>query len=168
MNRRDFLCCIGCAAAATFVACTRPHVSGKKGRGMSTHAAALKPEDFSYCGIDCKSCDVLKATVHGDQEARMRAAKVFTKTAREHWGMETLDPIILDCRGCRAGGAQHKGYGRCPIRPCAQKRSLSSCALCREWRECGRLSGVFADEPRAKSNLERIAGSSNHGFDHER
>jgi len=135
---------------------------------MSAGATALKPEDLSYCGIRCESCDVFKATVHGDQEARTRAARLFAKTAQEHWGMATLDPMILDCRGCRSGGIQHKGYGRCPIRLCAQKRNLVSCALCPEWQACERLGGVFADEPQAKGNLQKIAESSSRGVDRER
>jgi hypothetical protein len=129
---------------------------------MSADKPAVRPESYSYCGINCNSCDVLKATVHGQKEARMRAAKLFAKTAREHWGMEILDPMILDCLGCRAGGVQHKGYGRCPIRPCAEKRGLASCGLCSDWRECERLSGVFADTPEARNNLEKIAKRPNH------
>ena len=127
---------------------------------MSTDKTVLKPESFSYCGMDCSSCDVFKATVHGDHNARMRAAKLFAKTAREHWGMAALDPAILDCRGCRAEGVQHKGYGHCPIRPCARKRSLASCGLCPEWKGCERLSGVFADAPGARGNLRQISEGS--------
>jgi hypothetical protein len=128
---------------------------------MSTEKIAVDAEAYSYCGVDCTVCDVFKATVHGDQEARLRAAKLWTKTAQEHWGMETLDPNILNCTGCRTGDVQHSGYGRCPIPPCARKRRLTSCGHCPEWRECERLSGVFRDEPEAKRNLERIANASN-------
>jgi hypothetical protein len=134
----------------------------KKENAMSTDDVSSNPEDFSYCGIDCDSCDVLKATLHGDQEARMRAAKLFEKTAREHWGMEKLDPMTLSCEGCRSGCEQHSGYGRCPMRPCAQKRGLSSCGLCPEWEQCGRLAGLLADAPEARANLQRIADGSNH------
>ena len=98
---------------------------------MPTDKTTIRPEDLSWCGVDCNSCDVFKATVHGDEEARMRAVKLWTKTAQEHWGMETLDPEILDCKGCRSEGhAKHKGYGRCPISPCAKSRGLASCGLC--------------------------------------
>ena len=125
---------------------------------MPSDKTTIRPEDLSYCGVDCNSCDVFKATVHGDEEARMRAVKLWTKTAQEHWGMETLDPEILDCTGCRVEGyAKHKGYGRCPIPPCAKSRNLTSCGLCSEWSQCERLSGVFADEPQARKNLEAIA-----------
>ena len=153
MNRRQFLRRAGCAGMAALVGCKTPPVREK--------TMAVKPEDFSYCGIDCKSCDVFKATVHGDREARLRAAKLFAKTAQEHWGMKTLDPEILDCAGCRTTEVQHKGHGRCAIRPCARKRQLTSCGLCPEWRQCKRLSDVFRDEPQARRNLERIAAASN-------
>jgi hypothetical protein len=161
MNRREFLCRVGCAGAAGVAGCATSESGTKKGTDMSPDKTSQKPEAFSYCGIDCDSCDVLKATVHGDRDARTRAAKLFAKTASEHWGMDKLDPMTLDCTGCRAGGVQHKGYGRCPIRPCAQRRGLSSCGLCTEWRQCGRLGGVFADAPQARDNLERIAKGPN-------
>lgn len=90
----------------------------------------------------------------------MRAVKLWTKTAQEHWGMETLDPMILDCRGCRTEGLKHKGYGRCPIRRCARERGLVSCGLCPEWTECQHLSGLFRDEPQARTNLQKIAESA--------
>lgn len=154
MNRRHFLRGVGCAGMAAFVGC---RASAPRERKMSTEKAPVNPEDFSYCGINCKSCDVYKATVHGDQEARLRAAKVWTKTAQEHWGMKTLDPNILNCAGCRTTEVKHGGHGRCPILPCARKRGLASCGLCPEWRQCDRLSGLLQDEPKARKNLEAIA-----------
>lgn len=161
MNRRQFLCSMGWAAVAAIAGCGTPGSQGKKGAVVITDKTAPNPGSFSYCGIDCTSCNVFKATVHGDHEARMRAAKQFAATAREHWGMETLDPMILDCRGCRADGVQHKGYGRCPIRACAQERALASCGLCPEWKACGRLSEVLADAPEARLNLDHIATGPN-------
>ena len=41
---------------------------------MCIDETAVNPEDFSYCGVNCNACDVFKGTVHGDQEARLRAA----------------------------------------------------------------------------------------------
>ncbi len=119
--------------------------------------ARVRPEDYSTCGLDCRQCDVYAATVHGDQAARLRAAKLFEPTAREHWGLATLDPLILDCRGCRSGCVQHQGYGRCPIPGCAQSRGLVSCGQCGEWTTCPKVGGVLADEPQARANLQAIA-----------
>jgi hypothetical protein len=122
----------------------------------------VKPEAFSYCGVDCNACDVFKATVHGDAEALERAHKLWTKTAQKHWGMQTLDPAILKCKGCRCEGTEiFKGCRHCPIRRCAKGRDLSSCGLCPDWKQCERLTEVFADEPQARPNLERIDAACN-------
>ena len=123
---------------------------------MSSDRTTFKPEDLSYCGVDCKACDVFKATVYKDNEARLRAAQRWEKTAQKHWGMQELDPAILDCAGCRTTDVAHNGYGRCPIRLCAKDRNLLSCGLCPQWRECEHLEEVFADEPQAIRMLEMI------------
>lgn len=157
LSRREFICGVGCAGMAAFAGCASSETSEGRDIGMSTEKSGVDPEGFSYCGLDCSACDVYKATVHGDEEARMRAVKVWTRTAQQHWGMETLDPMILDCRGCRAKGPQHKGYGRCPIRRCARERGVASCGLCPEWEECRFLSELLADVPEARGNLQKIA-----------
>lgn len=113
--------------------------------------------EIGYCGADCGSCDVRKATVYGDGEARARAVKVWTKTAQQHWGMQALDPDLLDCAGCRTTENKHKGYGRCPMLPCARRRGVASCGLCPDWKQCRYLEGVFADEPKARERLQAIA-----------
>ncbi|MCL2641541.1 MAG: DUF3795 domain-containing protein, partial [Phycisphaerales bacterium] len=117
----------------------------------------MNPEDLSFCGLDCLNCDVYKATKYGDMEARQRAAKVWAKTAKEHWGMETLDPMILDCHGCRSGMPAHGGKSICPIRSCAQKQGFVSCGQCAKWETCKTLAGLLADEPTAGPNLRKIS-----------
>ena len=118
----------------------------------------MEAERLSFCGVDCTDCDVFRATEHGDQEAADRALEGWTKTAQEHWGMQTLDPAILKCRGCRTEGEEiFKGCRLCPIRRCAQQKGLSSCGHCPTWRECEQLSHLLADEPKARPNLEAIA-----------
>lgn len=157
MNRREFLSCAGCAGTATLMGCAASRQRGIETTAVCATRTDVQPQDLSYCGINCRHCDVYKATTQGDLAARARAAKLFAKTAQEHWGMAALDPMVLDCTGCRSGCVQHHGYGRCPIPPCARKRNLASCGLCPDWRTCQRLAGVFADEPQARTNLEAIA-----------
>lgn len=58
--------------------------------------------------------------------------------------MQTLDPAILRCRGCRTEGPDiFKGCRHCPMRKCAKSRNLPSCGLCQEWKTCARLSDVL-------------------------
>lgn len=102
-----------------------------------------------------------KATVEDDEAARQRALKTWVKTAQKHRRMETLDPAILTCQGCRTEGAAiFKGCRHCPIRRCARKRGPASCGLCPEWERCERLVEVFADAPEPRENLARIVASA--------
>jgi len=161
MNRREFLGCLTCVGVASVAGCATQSRTGKDGVPMSAAKTAVRPEDFSYCGIDCGTCDVFKATVHGDADALKRAHQRWTKTAQQHWGMSTLDPAILKCTGCRTEGENiFKGCRHCPIRRCAKDRRLASCGLCPEWTECKRLSGLLADEPQARRHLEQVAASA--------
>jgi len=136
---------------------------------MIERKITIKPEDLSYCGVDCKQCDIFKATVHGDEETRSRAHKVWTKTAQEHWGMQTLDPAILNCHGCRTEGEDiFRGCRYCPMRRCAKQRNLTSCGFCPERTDCERLKDLFADETQqslqeARKNLQIIARIANVG-----
>ena len=156
MKRREFLgyaCCAGIAMAA---GCTTLRKSGKKENPMSANAQTEPYGEHSFSGVDCTKCDIRKATLYGDKEALQRAVKLWTPTAQEHWGMQTLDPVILKCRGCRVEGGEDifKGCRHCPIRGCAKAKGLVSCGLCPEWRECGKLSGILAKYSEAKGNLE--------------
>jgi hypothetical protein len=156
MDRRKFLCGLGCAGFAAIAGCAGRCACQEDG-GIAAETAALRPEDLSFCGLDCTACDVYKATVHGDQEARIRAAEGWQETARKHWGMETLDPNVLDCRGCRAPGKKHQGYGQCPAERCARQKGVASCGLCPEWEECRWLVEILTNDPQARINLQRIA-----------
>ena len=128
---------------------------------MPGQELSINPEDLTYCGLDCEKCDVHKATIHGDEKARMRAVESWTPVAQEHWGLDTLDPSIIECMGCRSGQASFKGYGWCPTRACAQEKGLLSCGLCPEWQTCDYLAGSMGDSVEARSNLEAISESVN-------
>jgi len=156
---------MGCAGTAAITGCAMGGIRGKQGDKTSGQEISINPEDLTYCGFDCKSCDVYKATIHGDQEARMRAVESWTPIAREHWGMDTLDPSIIGCTGCRTTGPKFKGYGWCPTRACAQERGVSSCGLCPEWTTCARVSESIGDSTEARANLEMIAQSANKSGD---
>lgn len=154
MDRRRFLCCMGFGGIAAMAGCATDGSAARSDK----QDRCLKPEDVAYCGVDCTSCDVYKITVHGETERLDRAIKGWTKTAQEHWGMKTLDPAMLRCRGCRYEGKDRfMAPKRCPIRRCVTKRNLPSCGLCPDWQKCTRLGNLLAECPEARANIERIA-----------
>jgi len=97
--------------------------------------------------------------MHGDEEARVRAVDTWTPVAREHWGLDELDPSIIDCTGCRSGIASFQGYGWCPTRACAQERGIVSGGLCPEWRSGDRWAESVGESAAARANLELISQS---------
>lgn len=165
MKRREFLEFLGCACCAGIAmtaGCTTLRKSAKKESPISADAQTEPCGEHSFCGHDCRSCDIRKATLHGDKEALQRAHDLWKETAREHWGMQTLDPAILKCTGCRTEGPEiFKGCQLCPIRGCVKSKGLISCGLCSEWRKCDKLSGILAKYSEAKGNLEGDAIASN-------
>ena len=111
----------------------------------------MRPTERAYCGINCESCNVLKATLTGDEDSRKLALQEWQETAEKHWGMEVLDPNVLSCRGCRTTGEDiFRGCRFCPIRNCCIGRGLVSCALCGEWQTCARLNELG---PEARDSL---------------
>ena len=162
MERRRFLCYAGCLGVASITGCAVGRASRKEAE-LSGQTESIRAEDLTYCGLDCTACDVYKATVNGDQEARMRAVKSWTPVAQEHWGLEKFGPAIIDCDGCRTPGPKFRGHGWCPTRACAQERDLSICGLCPEWRECGRVAESLGDSCEARANLEAISQNFSRG-----
>jgi len=123
---------MGCAGIAAITGCAMGRAGGKKGDRMSAPEGSIRPEDRSYCGFDCNSCDVYKATVHADEEARMRAVQSWTPIAQEHWGMDTLDPSIIDCTG---SPFQNGGF------PNRERKTISCCPYLKYF---GSLNSIFA------------------------
>ncbi len=158
MNRRECLRSIGWACVPDLGGCAGAGQGGKPRDDAPAAETAPDPQAVAYCGVDCETCDIYKAPVHLDAEALERAHASWTQTAQEHWRMETRDPAILRCRGCRVEEEPlFKGCRQCRIRRCVRKRGLASCGQCADWRTCKRLGGLLADCPEAREPLERIA-----------
>lgn len=148
MKRKHFITCAGCAGLLAASGCA-PQSKGDP----------IDPTAVSYCGVDCADCDIRRYTLTGDKAALERAMAGWTKTAQEHWGMESIDPCILRCEGCRTEGAPKdifKGCRHCPIRRCARERDLATCGHCEEWRECPKLANILREYPDAKRSIEAI------------
>jgi hypothetical protein len=109
-------------------------------------------DELAYCGVDCEECNIYRAMMLGEA-LRPETVQSYQETARKYWGVESLDPKQLNCRGCRYEGEDVcVGFRLCPARGCCRTRGLSSCGLCPEWKTCELL-----DEPGGRENLEKIA-----------
>lgn len=108
-------------------------------------------DELSYCGCDCEACNIYRAMVYGE-ELKPETIERWREDASKFWGVESLDPKQLNCRGCRYDGEDvFFGFKLCPIRNCCKTRGLSSCGLCPEWKTCE----IF-DVPEGRENFERI------------
>lgn len=88
---------------------------------------------LAYCGINCESCKLYKATITNDNNLR--------KVISEEWGLiykKTIDISTLNCLGCKSE-LHYVGCGNCDITICNQKRNNESCNECSEYSNCDRI-----------------------------
>jgi hypothetical protein len=108
-----------------------------------------KKNELAPCGVDCTSCNIYRATA-GLEELRQETIDSYTELARIHWRMDSLDPALLKCRGCRYEvGGKLLGSPLCPIRRCSKERGLISCAFCLNMKTCAWLG------EEGRKNLEK-------------
>ena len=110
--------------------------------------------ELAYCGCDCEECNIYRANVYGE-ELKPETIQRWQEDAGKYWGVESLDPEQLNCRGCR-DEAEDKffGFKMCPVRGCCQTRELRSCGFCPEWKTC-----ELHDVQEGRKNLGRIAAA---------
>ena len=106
---------------------------------------------IAACGLDCAQCLAYKATQANDQAAKERVLA--------QWRVEYNNPNMtiqdVTCDGCMTG-VRHGGYcALCPIRACAEERSLANCAACDDYG-CEKLEGFLKMAPQARVTLEGI------------
>lgn len=106
---------------------------------------------IAYCGLNCEKCPAYQATQDNDQTLREKVAVEWSKEF--NWDLTAED---INCDGCQSVEGAHFSYCfECPMRPCAMKRSISTCADCAEY-PCGDLEEFLDLVPEAKATLEGI------------
>ncbi len=88
---------------------------------------------IAYCGINCESCKLYKATITSDEELK-------TEIANE-WGVlynRTLNTSNLNCHGCKSE-IVYEACKHCDIKSCNQKKNIQSCNACLEYSACERI-----------------------------
>lgn len=106
---------------------------------------------IAYCGLDCEKCDARIATVNNDDALREKTAKSWSKMN----GVE-ITADLINCLGCRVDGPKTTFCDSlCPIRQCAVKRGVDTCADCPEWESCQTVAMITANNPEAQDNLRK-------------
>jgi hypothetical protein len=95
----------------------------------------MRVEEIGYCGYDCSVC----AARSDDPEERQRLVVGWKKyLGHEHYTAENVK-----CDGCRSNG--RVADQQCEVRPCAQQKGLTSCALCLEF-PCAKVGKLMASK----------------------
>ncbi len=87
----------------------------------------------AYCGINCESCKLYKATISNNDELRKEVAK--------EWGdlyKRTLNLSELNCLGCKSE-IIYEACKKCDIKDCNLKRETENCNSCEEYSTCKRI-----------------------------
>jgi len=110
---------------------------------------------IAYCGLDCTSCPIHRATQEADGPRRESMRAEIARLCNAHYGTRYAPADIGDCDGCRSGGRLFFGCRDCRIRPCASVRGVATCAACSDY-PCATLDAFLAKEPDARTRLDTL------------
>ncbi len=106
-------------------------------------------ELIAYCGLNCEACEARLATIANDQALREKIAKKWSEL-----NSVEITPDMINCLGCRVEGVKTPYCDMyCPIRQCALKRDIETCADCSEMADCEKLGAILSNSEEAKKNL---------------
>ena len=108
-------------------------------------------EFIAYCGLNCETCEAWMATIHNDDTQRKKVAKLWSDLN----GVE-ITPEMINCVGCRIDGIKTPYCeSLCPIRQCAQKKSVETCGDCADVNACAKVAMILENSEEARRNLRR-------------
>jgi len=102
---------------------------------------------LGYCGFLCDICPAYEKNIKSEDDKIEVSDKWFL-----YFGFE-IPPEKVSCVGCRNKG-NHPDEG-CPVRPCAIKKSVRSCAYCDNFG-CGNLKTRIDFVENYAKNIEKI------------
>ena len=86
-------------------------------------------ETKAYCGIDCTSCAIYKATVADVYDMKVKVAEEWSKLL----GLEgKLFPQDIHCRGCKSDEV-FKFCVDCGFKKCVNEKNIQRCKDCAEF-----------------------------------
>ena len=105
----------------------------------SYHQLTTMSEDMlAYCGLNCTECPAYKVKQTGDE-------KLLAETV-EKWNSPEYPVTAEDipCDGCKTASGEHfKFCATCPVRNCAGKRGVMTCAHCDDYG-CDIMEGFLS------------------------
>lgn len=105
---------------------------------------------IAYCGLDCTTCPVYRATLANDDKMREEAARLWTELFKHE-----LKPEQMNCTGCKSDGKRFFFCRICGVMKCAIERGLDNCAVCPDF-SCEKIEGLMQMDPNVKKALEEI------------
>ncbi len=133
-RRREFLLDVLTNGACLVLAAGfLPGCLAAVGAAESPRPQAEDLEKLAYCGFDCTTCDVFRATRENDIEAKEKVARRW----KDRLGVDVA-PEKVACDGCRSNTGR-LGYHCefvCDVRRCARAKGASACALCADFPTC--------------------------------
>lgn len=88
---------------------------------------------IAYCGINCESCKLYKATINDNAILRQELAG--------EWGAlykRNLDTLEMHCLGCKSNHV-YDLCNNCDIKICNQNKKIDQCNNCEEYSSCDRI-----------------------------
>jgi hypothetical protein len=114
------------------------------------------PEGLGYCGLNCYTCPINKATRMVDKFEQFKVRTEIARMCREEYGMTYNVEDITDCYGCtNDNDILFPGCRTCKIRNCARDRGYASCVICPEYT-CDILEEFYIKDSTARANLQEI------------
>ena len=105
---------------------------------------------IAYCGLNCERCEARLATVHNDNELRIKVAREWSEL-----NAVEITPEMINCTGCRIDGVKTPYCDSlCPIRQCALEKTVETCGNCPEMETCEKLSMITGNNAEALKNLQ--------------
>lgn len=81
----------------------------------------------AFCGIDCVTCAVYKASQSGDTAEKERVAKDWSVLTEQD-----LKPSNISCEGCKSDNL-FRFCGDCGFRKCNSEKGLTRCKDCTDF-----------------------------------
>ena len=104
----------------------------------------------AYCGLDCETCEARLATIHDDDDLRLKVAELWSRLN----GVEITKEMI-NCMGCRQEGVKTPYCDKlCPIRQCAMGKGYETCGDCADMMTCTNLGMITGNNPKALDRLQ--------------